>query len=168
MLHCFKNEFNRSIAAVCLDLGANCSSLHRFGSKLQQSASVWPHIAAILVQAHVSTSASAAMPDWSVGDNSGNAVASEPFLPWQSSTTAAGSSCDGCKRVLGHPGGSWYTTNRDHALALAMKNHGETKKNQETMKENLEKPYFSSGNLLKSPPVFPLLKSVTCLPPPMS
>ena len=27
---------------------------------------------------------------------------------------------------LGHPGGSWYTTNRDHALALATKNQGKT------------------------------------------
>jgi len=27
-------------------------------------------------------------------------------------------------RILGHPGGSWYTANRDHALALATKNWG--------------------------------------------
>ena len=27
-----------------------------------------------------------------------------------------------CKSTLGHPGGSWYTASRDHALALATKN----------------------------------------------
>ena len=32
---------------------------------------------------------------------------------------------------LGHPGGSWYTANRDHALALATKKYGKTKKNHE-------------------------------------
>ncbi len=46
---------------------------------------------------------------------------------------------------LGHPWGSWYTTNRDYALALAMKNHGKRKENLEQIEKRwnnlIFKPY---------------------------
>ena len=40
--------------------------------------------------------------------------------------------------ILGHPGGSWYTTNRDHALALATKNQGKPTRNNETLAKKRE------------------------------
>ena len=43
---------------------------------------------------------------------------------------------------LGHPGGSWYTANRDHALALAMKNLGKSTKKLHKFQTKSEKHDF--------------------------
>ena len=43
---------------------------------------------------------------------------------------------------LGHPGGSWYTANRDHALALATKNQGKTKKAGKKSRKTPQNMFF--------------------------
>ena len=54
-----------------------------------------------------------------------NAIEGCPALPVSSDTQCLLPNGQwGGNGALGHPGGSWYTTRRDHALALAMKNQG--------------------------------------------